>query len=290
MFTTFHRRLSTVLLLGLAFAAFPTLTFATHSWGGYHWARTSNPFTLQLGDNLSSTWDPYLATASSDWSKVYLPYPHVLNTTIVAGGTTTNPKRCRATSGRVEVCNATYGNTGWLGLAQIWISGLHITQGVTKLNDTYFNTANYNTPGWRHLVMCQEIGHTFGLDHQDTTFDNPNLGTCMDYTNDPAGTLKGQLSNEHPNAHDYEELGIIYSHLDTTTTVGQAATAAPMPPAAADNDFETPAQWGRLIRLTNNGRTALFELDLGGGHKLFTFVILAEGGQLGPINVGGSRR
>ncbi len=35
--------------------------------------------------------------------------------------------------------------------------------------------------------MCQEIGHDFGLDHQDENFNNPNLGTCMDYTNDPLG-------------------------------------------------------------------------------------------------------
>jgi hypothetical protein len=28
---------------------------ATHSWNGYHWARTANPFTLKLGDNLTST-------------------------------------------------------------------------------------------------------------------------------------------------------------------------------------------------------------------------------------------
>jgi len=26
-------------------------------------------------------------------------------------------KQCRATSGRVEVCNGTYGNNGWLGVA-----------------------------------------------------------------------------------------------------------------------------------------------------------------------------
>jgi len=32
-----------------------------------------------------------------------------------------------------------YGNTGWLGLAQIWITtGSQITQGVVKLSDTYF--------------------------------------------------------------------------------------------------------------------------------------------------------
>ena len=52
-----------------------------------------------------------------------------------------------------------------------------------EVNDTYFNTAKYNTPVWRNLVMCQEVGHTLGLDHQDEIFDNVNLGTCMDYTN-----------------------------------------------------------------------------------------------------------
>src|SRR3990172_1838685 len=79
---------------------------AGHSWGGYHWARTSNPFTLKVGDNVSSSWDAYLATTSSDWSA-----STVLDTTIVGGSA--NPKNCRPTSGRVEVCNATYGNNGW---------------------------------------------------------------------------------------------------------------------------------------------------------------------------------
>jgi predicted Zn-dependent protease len=60
------------------------------------------------------------------------------------------------------------------------VSGSHIVQGTTKVNDTYFNTATYNTRAWRQLVMCQEVGHTFGLDHQDETFNNPNLGSCMD--------------------------------------------------------------------------------------------------------------
>src|SRR3989344_2379931 len=101
-------------LFSLAFLT--TIVKANHSWGGYHWARTSNPFTLKLGDNLSSSWDPYLATTSSDWSQ-----STVLDTTIVSGGT--NPRNCRASSGRVEVCNSKYGNNGWLGLAQIWASG-----------------------------------------------------------------------------------------------------------------------------------------------------------------------
>ena len=59
-------------------------------------------------------------------------------------------------------------------------------------------------------MICQEIAHDFGLDHQDENFSNPNLGTCMDYTSDP----EGPPSNEHPNQHDYDQLESIYSHLD----------------------------------------------------------------------------
>jgi hypothetical protein len=239
---------------------------ASHSWGGYHWARTSNPFTLKVGDNVSSAWDAYLDEAITDWNESI-----VLDLSKVAGGTT--PKPCRPTSGRLEACSARYGNTGWLGIAQIWITGVHITQAVTKVNDTYFNTAQYNTPAWRRLVMCQEIAHDFGLDHQDETFDNPNLGSCMDYTSDP----DGPPSNEHPNSHDYAELETIYGHLDTTTTIGQSAGSLKAPPAMGQIDFEGPGQWGRLVRSTNGGRTEMYELDFGGGHKVVTLVVWADG-------------
>ena len=263
MSKVFCRGFLTALLVSATLAALPSPSYATHSWGGYHWARTSNPFTLKLGDNVSSAWDSYLATTSSDWS-----VSSVLDTTIVAGGT--SAKRCRPTAGRVEVCNATYGNNGWLGVAQIWISGSHITQGTAKMNDSYFNAA-YNTPAWKRLVMCQEVAHTFGLDHQDENFSNGNLGTCMDYTSDP----DGPPSNEHPNQHDYDELGIIYAHLDSTTTVKQTTQGGKMPPAMSDIDLSGPAQWGKLIHSSHGGWKELYELDFGGGHKVFTFVIWA---------------
>jgi hypothetical protein len=188
-----------------------------------------------------------------------------------------DPKKCRPTTGRVEVCSASYGGA-WLGLAQIWVSGSHIYQATTKVNDFYFKKAKYNTPAWRRFVMCQEVGHTFGLDHQDESFSNPNLGSCMDYTSNPVGPP----SNEHPNRHDYDQLVTIYnSHVDSTTTVGQATAGAKAPPAMDEIDFAGPAQWGRLIRSTNQGRTELYELDFGGGHKVFTFVIWAEGEERG---------
>ncbi len=245
------------LVFGLvAVFAVPAGVSANHSWGGYHWARTANPFTLKLGDNVSTTWDSYLSTTSSDWTK-----STVLDTSVVAGGA--KPRNCRPTSGRVEVCNAGYGNTGWLGVASISITGgAHITQGSVKVNDTYFDTAQYNTSAWRNLVMCQEVGHTLGLDHQDTNFDNPNLGTCMDYTNDPS-------TNQHPNKHDYDELVTIYSHLDSTTTVGQSTSSSKA-------DTASSSEWGRQVAQSRGGHTSTFVLDLGAGRSIVTFVIWAQ--------------
>src|SRR5207244_11170546 len=45
---------------------------ATHSWGGYHWARQSPQFTLKLGNNLSAGWQTHLSNASSDWNSPQL--------------------------------------------------------------------------------------------------------------------------------------------------------------------------------------------------------------------------
>jgi len=238
---------------------------ADHAWANYHWARTTNPLTLQVGDNVSATWDPYLVEAIADWNG-----SPVLDLTRVNGGT--RPKNCRPTAGRIEACNARYGNTGWLGIAQIWVTGgVHITQGITKLNDTYFDTPTYNTPAWRRLVTCQEIAHDFGMDHQDENFNNPNLGSCMDYTSDP----DGPPSNEHPNSHDFEQLATIYSHLDEVTTAGNVLPRA-MPPAMGQIDFDSPGQWGRLVRSQGRGRVQVFELDFGQGHKVVTHVFWAD--------------
>jgi hypothetical protein len=233
----------------------------SHSWGGYHWARTSNPFTVKLGDNVTSAWDSYLSTTSTDWSK-----STVLDTTIVTGQS--SARRCPATVGRVEVCNNTYGNNGWLGIASIWLASgtQHITQGTVKLNDSYFNTSTYNTPAWRNLVSCQEVGHTFGLDHQDTNFNNANLGTCMDYTSDPS-------TNQHPNTHDYDELATIYGHTDSSTTVGLATTGT----AADVDDAVTPEQWGEIVSESADGHATEYMRRDGDGNIILTHVSWVPG-------------
>ncbi|NOR40596.1 MAG: hypothetical protein GQ537_05255 [Gammaproteobacteria bacterium] len=262
----FKQRFPLILLL-LTFAL-PSTSMASHAWSNYHWERSANPVGISLGDNVDSNWNDYLGMASTDWNA-----SSVLNTTINTGST--KPRQCRAKSGTVQVCNYTYGNNGWLGVASISVSGNHIGAGSVKVNDTYFNTSGYNTPAWRQTVMCQEIGHTFGLDHQDEIFNNVNLDSCMDYTSNPE-------SNQHPNQHDYNQLESIYSHLDggggdsSDDGGGGCNPRAPWCNGASAADILSqikmngPAQWGRLI--SEHGPREVYELDFGGGRKVITFV------------------
>ena len=219
---------------------------ASHSWGSYHWARTANPFTVPLGDNVTDTaysaWTAALGEASTDWTQ-----STVLDSPIVAGAAG-NPKRCAANDGRIEVCNATYGPNGWLGLASVWTSGSHIVRATAKMNDTYFNSTRYNYTAERH-VMCQEVGHGYGLGHQDES--GADLNTCMDYAD--------ALDNAHPNAHDYDQLETIYRHTDSTSTVKFA-------PAS-----ETPISVSRSDRITSS----YIVEDYGNGYRIHRHIFWA---------------
>ena len=258
------------IMLGIvAIAGITGPVLATHSWGTYHWTRTTAELTVPVGDNVDSRWDAYLSRAVTDWNS-----STVINSPLVAGSA--NPKNCRGVAGTIQVCNSSYGSTGWLGLASISISGGHITQGTTKLNDTYFNTAQYNTPGWRAMVTCQEVGHDYGLAHQDENFSNSNLGSCMDYTNAPDGGVVGGFNygpgNRYPNAHDYEQLNTIYNHLES----GMLISGSGRGNSGADIG-DTPATWGRAIHFTADGRPDMFERIDGPGQKTITHVFWALG-------------
>ena len=231
---------------------------ASHSWGSYHWARTANPFSLTVGDNMDSTWDTYRATAELDWSE-----SSVMDLVSQPGSTT--GRRCRASAGTVQVCNAAYGNNGWLGLASISIKGSHITQGTAKMNDSYFNSPTYNNPNERLHVVCQEIGHTFGLGH--TSEDGSSQDTCMDYFSN-TGANAGSTQSTHPNQHDYDQLAAIYAHLDSTSTI--KATTVTSPSVGDDR-----ASWGRELYRAADGSQSVFERDFGKGNKVITHVTWA---------------
>lgn len=271
-----RRHLSIVLLIAVALAL-PSIVLANHSWGGYHWARTSNPFTLKVGNNLTTAdWTSHFNTAIADWDK-----STVMTLNSVAGSSN---KRCSMVTGTVQVCNGTYGNNGWLGLASINLTGgTHITQGSAKMNDTYFNTSTYNNPNERQHVMCQEVGHTFGLDHQSTS--GADLNTCMDYFSN-TGANAGSTDSTHPNAGDYDELLCIYDpasagktltsgshsctgtgHLDSTTTLASTTTASTHSDVTDD-----PNTWGQLVSQSRNGRSSTYERVNNDGSTTVTHV------------------
>lgn len=191
---------------------------ASHSWANYHWGSTTNTFTLQVLDstvaNSNANWPNLLAISGTEWSQaadfnlVISPYTN----------TSTARKRCTAVAGKIRVCNAAYGNNGWLGLASINISGDHITQGTAKMNDSYSSTWTSDPNEARH-VMCQEVGHDFGLGH--TSEDGSSQGTCMDYSR--------SASSVSPNSHDYAQLASMYNHLDSTNTYSTSSATSMSP-------------------------------------------------------------
>lgn len=260
MFRSSRRRTLIVAMVLSVFAMLAGVSHASHSWGGYHWARTANPFTLKVGNNLSSNWTTQFNTAIADWSN-----SSVMDLTAVTG---TAGKRCRMVSGTVQVCNSTYGNNGWLGLASINITGgTHITQGSAKMNDTYFNSATYNNPNEKLHVMCQEIGHTFGLDHQST--NGQSLNTCMDYFSNTGDNANSTLST-HPNMHDYNELVTIYTHLDSFNSFSTIAASS----AASTRSEVTnaPETWGQLMTQSKNGRNSIYGRLNSDGSETYTHV------------------
>lgn len=250
---------------------------ADHAWGSYHWEHSTTPINIDLGDNVDGPWDGHLGLASLDWN-----VSNVINTTVVAGST--RPRQCKTQRGNVQVCNDTHGNNGWLGIAGIAISGGHITAGYVKVNDTYFNSQSYNSDDWRQFVMCQEVGHAFGLGHVNENFNDTNTGSCMDYTSNPLGDESHSEDNTTPNQHDYDLLASIYNGHDSGgndgVDDGGDSGCNPRAPwcngvSAADVlaglEANGPSQWGRLI--SEHGPQEVYQIDFGRGEKIITHVI-----------------
>ncbi len=108
-------------------------------------------------------------------------------------------------------------SSGWLGLASITLDDEgHMRSGKVTMNKSILD--GYSAAVADH-VLCQEVGHLLGLDH-----NRNDLDTCM---NDcaAAGDWRDCLNmaeGRTPNGHDAEQLREIYEH---------ASDWGPTPPA-----------------------------------------------------------
>lgn len=220
-------------------AAMSISAYATHSWSTYHWATTStvNPIPLKVVDSVSSGWQTEFETALAEWNRS----TRLDMAVAAAADDSRTRKRCSSVSGQMRVCNAAYGFNGWLGLASINIdSNGHITQGIAKMNDSY--SSYWAVANEKRHVMCQEIGHVFGLGH--TSVDGSSQQTCMDYSSSP--------DSISPNQHDYDQLVLIYDRTDSYNSYdtsggsggGGGGGGCTAPPGKGCNKFGTNSEAG----------------------------------------------
>jgi len=155
------------------------------------------------------------------------------------------------------VCNHTYGDTGWLGLAQVGSSDGHISWGVAKMNDTYFNDVGYPYPQKLH-VMCQELGDTFGLGH--TSEDGTSQNTCMDYYQNTSST---DWIGTMPYTHDLEQI-LIQHHWGEANFLPAPSPALLRVPG--NDQLAEPWQWGTPFHWDPQGRADSFKLVIGTDH------------------------
>jgi hypothetical protein len=194
-----RRFLPTLLLTLSTLAVLPAWAAADHVWfvdgQAAHWASTTEPAQIDLGDNLNDpVWDsqrfaPSLAWSASPLASGALGSSPFLRVNTQAGGLVSN---------EVEMYDGFYGQDGWIGQAtldSIDPEG-HIRDTTVQLNRSYPLTESE-----KHSSIVHEIGHTLGLSHQE--------GTVM------CAFLCGI---ENPVAHDYETLALVNSHTDSYDT------------------------------------------------------------------------
>jgi hypothetical protein len=239
----------------LVAGALPQGAAGNHRWGNYHWARKNNPIRIQIIDSMSSAWDARLRAVNADWNA-----SPVLENSVVGGSVSASTRRaCPPVSGKIRACDANYGANGWLGLATIRVSGgRHIVDGTTKMNNHYFRQSGYNNEAARRHVLCQEIGHLFGLGH-----DRQSV-TCM---NDVAGISHPsyQYPTNNGSAHDFALLNAIYGHADGSTTVASRQASSP-----------TWAPWVPDPIGRGKGGSSIFVRDLDNGQFVVTHVLWAD--------------
>lgn len=120
----------------------------TTSWDRKYVKPGNGGLHLTLQNALDETWQRPFELAVADWNE---SPALTLTTQRVAVDHT-----CTPVSGVMVVCNANFGETGWVGINENSILGGYIVESVSKMNEFYLRNAN---AAHRRFTMCHEIGH-----------------------------------------------------------------------------------------------------------------------------------
>ncbi len=177
-------RSATALWAALAIAGI-YLGSAGSAWAGHRWGCWQyQDANINVYNGATNAYYKHFQSKIWNHTKAWDPYTDLVLNQVGSPGS----------SDHINCYAGKYGNNGWLGIAEILsYSGCIVFEGRARLNKTYLNNGSYSKKNKRH-VACQEVGHLFGLDHQ-------NAASCM---NDAI------LNKPRPNTHDRDLVNSIY--------------------------------------------------------------------------------
>ena len=119
----------------------------TYTWKSSLVQPNNGGLHLTLMNALDDTWQQEFEDAIADWEK--------------SDALTLDPQRvdvdydCNRVDGVMVVCNANFGETGWVGINENEVVGGVIMSSVAKMNEYYLRNAEYDH---RRYTMCHEVG------------------------------------------------------------------------------------------------------------------------------------
>lgn len=235
------------------------------------WPNKGKGLSLLIQNSLSDDWDKYFNVAVDEWNEAD-------SLSLSTKVSKNKDQYCNShVEGIMVVCNDFYGKNGWTGLNELYLQGNNISGSVARMNESYLNGSG---DAERQYVMCHEIGHGFGLPHRDENANNPDLGSCLDYT-------YRYKNNMQPDPIvDFDNLLNMYGPIGGRRNRDRHRTRNLIPFAREDEVDEffskisltAKKSWtyseGRLLHQSDH--KMIYVNDLGNGAKVVTTLLLSR--------------